>query len=256
VSHLVKNNPEEDKIIEIRDLRARDVRDENGNELYKMMFENYTIKQWDKKPSELEPSVLQRIPVRTNYDDRYFNDKYEGLPKDGYTSLVRNILNHKNISISLSTVYEHSMKSNYDKIFFTGKIDTYFSDKFGKLEYRSLRFDYETIKVEDYQPVSVVNYPESQYPFTRIIDYKKFYNIKSNKSIIAKEYSQSTGEEYYPIPNNRNRELYSLYQKEAEVLEKDGIYFVGRLANYKYFNMDAAIDNAMSVYQNSEKENI
>ncbi len=221
-----------------------------GNVLYEKMFKYYTKKQWDKYPSELDPSVMERIPVRVNTDDRYFNDTYEGLPKDGYTALAKNMVEHPNIIIKLSTAYDNSFKG-YDKVYFTGKIDTYFNNKFGKLEYRSLVFKYETVDVKDYQPTSVVNYPSLDYGYTRIIDYKKFYPIQSDKSIIAKEYSTDKGEEYYPVPNKANKDLYIKYQEEAERLEKDGIYFVGRLANYKYLNMDQAISNAIAVYKNT-----
>ena len=219
-----------------------------GKDLYKLMFENYTKKQWDLDPSELEPSVLERIPVRENYNDRYFSDKYEALPENGYTQFVQNILNHQNIEVKLKEEY-NSKKHKADRLIFTGKIDTYFSDKFGKLEYRSLNFKYITYEIEDYQPAAVINYPSLEYPYTRKIDYKKFYNIKSKYSVIAEEFSTNTGEEYYPIPTAKNREIYALYQQEAKKLENENIYFVGRLAEYKYFNMDEAIFSALQLYE-------
>jgi UDP-galactopyranose mutase len=218
-----------------------------GKNLYELMFENYTRKQWDMDPSELEPSVLERIPVRENFDDRYFSDKYEAMPTNGYTELVRRMLDHPNIEVRLNEAYDRNLHTA-DRLFFTGKIDTYFSDRFGKLEYRSLIFDYKVHNVKDYQPVAVVNYPSLEYPFTRKIDYKKFYGIKSNYSIVATEYSISTGEEYYPVPTKKNRDIYSKYQHEAKKLESKNIYFVGRLAEYKYFNMDQAILSALQLY--------
>ena len=224
-----------------------------GQELYKLMFENYTIKQWDLNPSELEPSVLERIPVRDTFNDRYFSDKYEALPSNGYTEFVKNILDHKNITVKLNTEYNNSIhKSN--KLFFTGKIDSYFADKFGKLEYRSLNFNYKTYDIEDYQPAAVVNYPSLEYPYTRKIDYKKFYNTKSKYSIIAEEFSSSVGEEYYPVPTKKNRDIYSKYQAEAKKLESNNIYFVGRLAEYKYFNMDQAILSALELFDKIYKK--
>lgn len=218
-----------------------------GLDLYELMFENYTKKQWDIYPEDLEPSVLERIPVRYDFYDRYFSDKYEGLPENGYTNFVKNILDHKNIKVELKTEYNDSF-TGYNKIFFTGKIDSYFQDKFGKLEYRSLDFSYETIKVKDYQPAAVVNYPSLDYPYTRVIDYKKFYPVSTDYSIIAKEYSSNTGEEYYPVPTPKNREIYALYQKEAQKLEDKGIFFVGRLAEYKYYNMDQAIASSIELF--------
>lgn len=218
-----------------------------GPDLYKLMFENYTFKQWALKPEQLEPSVLQRIPVRTNFNDRYFNDKYEALPKNGYTEFVNNLLDHKNIKIYLNKYYRpNEIKS--DRVFFTGKIDGYFKEQYGKLEYRSLKFQYEKLEIENYQPRPVINYPELKYNYTRIIDYKQFYNIKSKYSIIAKEYSTDQGEEYYPVPTKTNRDLYKKYQKLAKDLENDNIFFVGRLAEYKYYNMDQAIKSALSLY--------
>lgn len=219
-----------------------------GDKLYKLMFENYTQKQWDLTPAELEPSVLERIPVRTNKNGRYFNDKYEALPVGGYTNFINTLLAHSKISVMLNTPYEEGMKQNYDVIIFTGKIDNYFKDKYGTLEYRSLYFEYEILKTEDYQPTAVVNYPALEYPYTRKIDYKKFYNTQSEYSLIAREYSTDQGESYYPVPTPSNRAKYKLYQQEALELEKDGIYFVGRLAEYKYFNMDQAIKSALELY--------
>jgi UDP-galactopyranose mutase len=220
-----------------------------GKTLYKLMFENYTKKQWNLDPIELDASVLERIPVRENFNDKYFSDKYEALPKNGYTEFVKNILNHKNIEVRLNEEYKNkNHKSN--RLFFTGKIDSYFSDKYGKLEYRSLEFNYKTYKIKDYQPCAVVNYPSLKYAYTRKIDYKKFYKNESNYSIIAKEFSTNNGEAYYPIPTSKNKEIYLKYQKAAKELEKKNIYFIGRLAEYKYFNMDEAIYSALKLYNN------
>jgi UDP-galactopyranose mutase len=224
-----------------------------GKELYELMFKNYTKKQWDMWPAELEASVMDRIPVRTSFDNRYFSDKYQALPSKGYTEMFKSILSHPNITVKLHADY-FAMKDQigtYEKMFFTGPIDSFFQNKYEALQYRSLRFEFETHDKEYYQQNSVVNYPNDN-PYTRIVEYKYFGNQKSKKTTISKEYSTWEGEPYYPVPSVRNRELYKKYQGEAEKLEKKGIYFVGRLANYKYFNMDQAFKNALDLFHQLE----
>jgi UDP-galactopyranose mutase len=224
-----------------------------GPVLYKKIFKNYTKKQWDKYPKELDPSVLERIPVRTNFDDRYFSDKYQALPEGGYTQMFEKILTHPNITVRLNTDYfavRHKLK-NYEKLFYTGPIDQFFNFKYSigeRLEYRSLRFEFETLDKEFYQQNSVINYP-NEHEYTRIVEYKHFTKQKHPKTTISREYSTAEGEPYYPVPNPRNNEIYSRYQRAAEKLEKDGVYFVGRLANYKYFNMDQAFKNAIDLFK-------
>lgn len=228
------------------------VLDKVGPELYEKMFRPYTKKQWDKYPEELDASVLNRIPVRTNFDDRYFSDKYQALPKGGYTKLFSSILAHPNIHVELNTDY-FDVKDEvhgYEKLFYTGPIDRFFEFKYSiedKLEYRSINFVSETIDQEFFQENSVVNYPGMEVDFTRIIEYKHFGNQKSDKTTVVKEYTVDTGEPYYPVPNEKNRRIYNRYKEEAEKL-KD-IYFVGRLANYKYFNMDQAFKNALDLFK-------
>lgn len=217
--------------------------------VYEKMFKNYTKKQWDKYPSELEASVMDRIPVRYDHNDRYFGDKYEGIPKYGYTALVKNMLNHDNIQVILGRDYHHMKLVEPKMLFYTGKIDTYFGDKFGKLEYRSLEFEHETLRKESFQDYAVINYPEEKYPYTRIIEHKKFYGQKIPVTTITKEYSIDGGEPYYPVPTQANRDLYAKYQAEAEKLESQGIFFVGRLASYKYFNMNQAVRAALDLYE-------
>lgn len=220
-----------------------------GGQLYELMFKNYTKKQWDMEPRELEPEVMARIPVRTDHNDRYFSDTYEGIPKEGYTEMVKKMLDHENIQVVCGIDYfgMQPVITPPGLTIFTGKIDQYFGDKHGKLEYRSLRFEHETLDIDSFQPAAVVNYPEEQYPFTRIIEHKKFYNQKSLKTSITREYSIAGGEPYYPIPNKRNRDIFNKYQKEARRAKK--VVFAGRLANYKYFNMDQAIKNALEIYE-------
>lgn len=228
-----------------------------GPVLYEKMFKHYTKKQWDKYPDELDASVLNRIPVRHNYDDRYFSDKYQALPVGGYTKLFENILDHPNIEVLLNTDY-FDVKDDYtgyEKLFYTGPIDRFFDFKHSlmeKLEYRSINFVSETRDEEFFQENSVVNYPGMDVAYTRIVEYKHFGNQKSDKTTIVKEYTVDEGEPYYPVPNPRNQKIYDRYKEEAGKL-KD-VYFVGRLANYKYFNMDQAFKNALDLFETLEKK--
>ncbi|HEX8561701.1 MAG TPA: UDP-galactopyranose mutase [Flavobacterium sp.] len=227
-----------------------------GNELYEKMFRHYTKKQWDKYPEELHASVLERIPVRTNFDDRYFSDKYQALPKGGYTQLFENLLDHPNITIQLNTDFFDIKDTitGFDKLFYTGPVDRYFEFKHSlveKLEYRSINFVSETVDAEFFQENSVVNYPGTEVDFTRIVEYKHFGNQQSDKTTIVREYTVDEGEPYYPVPNSRNQEIYEKYKAEADTLTD--VYFVGRLANYKYFNMDQAFKNAIDLFYELEK---
>ena len=213
-----------------------------GHELYEKIFKGYTFKQWDKFPNELAPSVLERIPVRSNWDPYYFSDKYQALPKKGYTEMVASMLDHPNITIHLETEYSKEMNSQYTSVFYTGPIDTYFSEAgYDKLEYRSIRFEEETLEMDIFDPRgSVINYPSLEEPYTRIIEYKHFLNQNvPGKTTIVKEYSTAEGDPYYPVPTEHNQALYKKYQELS--LKENNVFFVGRLANYKYYNMDAAI---------------
>lgn len=225
-----------------------------GRILYEKMFKNYTKKQWDKYPSELDASVLNRIPVRYDFDDRYFTDKYQFLPEGGYTHLFENLLDHPNIRTALNTDYFDVIREigTPEKTFYTGPIDRFFDFKYNtrrKLEYRSINFVFETHDREFYQENSVINYPNEE-AFTRIVEYKHFTKQMHPKTTISKEYTVDEGEPYYPIPNPENRAIYELYRKETETL--NDIHFVGRLANYKYFNMDEAIKNALDLFETLE----
>jgi len=222
-----------------------------GEKLYEKIFHNYTHKQWNKYPEELDASVLARIPIRDDFDDRYFNDKYQALPEKGYTNFVKNITNHENIRVLLNTDYFEFVKEvpvNCEVIF-TGPIDAYFADSgLEKLEYRSIDFQIEHLSDNLYQPNSVVNYPQKDVPYTRIVEYKHFLNQESNGTVIVKETTSDEGEPYYPVPNKKNMDLYEKYRELAE--KESRVHFVGRLANYKYFNMDAAILNALEFFDN------
>ena len=225
-----------------------------GSNLYEKLFRPYTFKQWNKYPHELDPEVLSRIPVRDNFDDRYFTDRYQALPKYGYTKFFENLINHKNIEVKLNTNFlEYKEYIPKDKIIiFTGPIDHYFNQtKYPKLEYRSINFIKEIYKnVNFYQPNSVVNYPDQNVHFTRIIEYKHFLNQKSDHTTIVKEITTDEGEPYYPVPNKDNQKLYEQYKILADKEKQErNIHFIGRLANYKYFNMDQAISNALNYFK-------
>ena len=226
-----------------------------GEVLYDKMFKHYTKKQWDKYPAELHASVLERIPVRDNYDDRYFSDIHQALPKGGYTKMFKNILDHPNITVLLNTDYfeVEDQISGYEKLFYTGPIDRFFrfnKNLTEKLEYRSINFVREEIDQEYFQKNSVVNYPGKEVDFTRIVEYKHFGNQKSATTSIVKEFTVDEGEPYYPVPNEKNQTIYAQYKKEADQLLD--VHFVGRLANYKYFNMDQAFRNALDLFESLE----
>lgn len=221
-----------------------------GNLLYEKLFKNYTKKQWDKDASELDPEVLARIPVRTNFEDGYFSDVHQAQPKEGYTKMFEKILSHPNITVKLNTDYFDIKDTlgNFEKIFYTGPIDHFFDQNASEpLEYRSLRFVEETYDQEYFQSNSVINYP-NDHAYTRIVEYKHITGQKSPQTTIVKEYSSAEGEPYYPVPSPKNRAVFAHYKKQAAALEKEGIYFVGRLANYKYFNMDQAFKNALDLF--------
>jgi UDP-galactopyranose mutase len=225
-----------------------------GNILYDKIFKEYTYKQWNKYPEELDPSVLARIPIRNDFDPRYFDDKYQVLPEKGYTKFIENILDNQNIKVLLNTNYFDFIKNNannFETIIYTGPIDQFYENKgLEKLEYRSIEFIVEKYKnMNYYQQNSVVNYPEIKYPFTRIVEYKHFLNQKSDDTVIVKEITKDDGEPYYPIPNKKNLDLYEKYK--LFTYEEKNIHFLGRLANYKYFNMDQAILNALNYFNDN-----
>lgn len=229
-----------------------------GPVLYEKMFRHYTKKQWNKFPEELDASVLNRIPVRTNFDDRYFSDKYQALPRGGYSKMFEKIMDHPNISVILNTDYFElrDQIQKPEKLFYTGPIDRFFDFRFSlqdKLEYRSINFVTEVLDQEYYQENSVINYPGTEVEYTRIIEYKHFGNQISGKTSIVKEFTVDGGEPYYPVLNEKNRKIFEKYRREAQKLTD--VYFVGRLANYKYFNMDEAFKNALQLYDQLERKN-
>jgi UDP-galactopyranose mutase len=218
-----------------------------GRELYEKFFRGYTRKQWGLDPSQLDAMVTSRVPVRNNRDDRYFTDTYQAMPQRGYTRMFENMLDHPNIKILLNCDY-HEVKDEvaYDKLIFTGPVDEYFGYRYGKLPYRSLRFDFRTVNQEWVQPVAVVNYP-NEHLYTRVTEFKRLTGQEHpTKSTLVYEFPQAEGDPYYPVPRPENAELYKKYQTLAEATPD--VLFVGRLATYKYYNMDQVVGQALSVY--------
>ena len=223
--------------------------------VYEKIFLNYTTKQWGVSPKDVDGAVTARVPVYLSKDNRYFQDKYQGIPLEGYTKVVEKMLDHPNIEVVLNKDFAEFKKENSDlvknaRIFYTGSIDEFFDYKFGKLPYRNVNFKFETHNREFYQTHACINYPNN-YDFTRIHEYKHYLNDKSEKTVIAKEYSEffelGKNERYYPIASEENAKLYQKYLDEAKNL-KD-VYFFGRLGDYKYYNMDLAVARAIELFE-------
>lgn len=218
-----------------------------GRELYEKFFKGYTRKMWDLDPSELDASVTARVPTRTNRDDRYFTDTYQAMPLHGYTTMFQNMLSHGNIKIMLNTDYKEIIDIiPYKNLIFTGPVDEYFNYCYGKLPYRSLEFKFETIDAEVFQPTGTVNYPNEQL-YTRISDFKYITGQKHPKTTVVYEFPKAEGDPYYPVPRSENAELYKKYQQLAASMSNT--YFVGRLATYKYYNMDQVVAQALTMFK-------
>jgi UDP-galactopyranose mutase len=216
-----------------------------GRELYEKFFRGYTLKQWGLDPSELDASVTARIPVRTNRDDRYFTDRFQAMPAAGYTAMFRRMLAHPNITVRLGSDWRQlDGLVSYGEIVYTGPVDAFFEYRFGPLAYRSLEFEFETLSVEQAQPVGTVNYP-NDHAYTRQTEFKHLTGQVSARTTVVREYPTADGDPYYPIPRPENRELYGRYQQAADAV--GGVHFVGRLATYKYYNMDQVVAQALTV---------
>jgi UDP-galactopyranose mutase len=223
--------------------------------IYKNIFLNYTKKQWDLTPEELDPSVTSRVPILLSRDNRYFQDNYQVLPKDGYTKIFERQLAHPNVKIFLNTTFKDIKDEiKYKYLIYTGAIDEFFDYQFGKLPYRSLRFDFQRLETQNYQPVAVVNYPNNN-EYTRITEFKKFMNYAARNPLttIAIEYpepfEETKNERYYPIPQNQNIELYNKYFELTKEINNN-IFLVGRLAEYKYYNMNEVVASALMLFEN------
>ncbi len=218
-----------------------------GRDLYDKFFKNYTIKQWGLDPKELDASVTARIPIRFNRDPRYFDSYYQVMPRYGYHKLFENMFDHPNIVVKLGVdFFEHKEAFEYETLIYTGCIDEFFEYKYGKLSYRSLRFEFETLEQEYYQQYPQINYP-NEYNFTRIVEIKHATGQRIGRTTIVREYSQDCGEPFYPIPKKDNLVLYEKYKEETKKYES--IIFIGRLAQYRYLNMDQIVKNALRLFQ-------
>ncbi|NJC04526.1 UDP-galactopyranose mutase [Sphingomonas kaistensis] len=223
-----------------------------GRELYELFFQGYTRKQWGLDPSELDKLVTARIPTRTNTDDRYFTDKHQIMPLEGYTRMFERMLDHPLIDKSLGTDFR-DVRNEIDAahIIYTGPIDEYFDWRFGKLPYRSLRFVHSTIDKEWFQEVGTVNYPSTDIPYTRISEYKHLTGQQHPRTSITLEYPSAEGDPYYPIPRPENQALFKRYEALAD--STPGVTFVGRLATYRYYNMDQIVGQALATFRRMDE---
>ena len=217
-----------------------------GRELYTKFFRNYTRKQWGLDPSELDAAVTARVPTRTNRDDRYFGDTFQSMPAHGYTRLFERMLAHPNIKVLLNADYREIVDViPHGEVIYTGPVDEYFDFRYGKLPYRSLEFRHETLDEAWHQPAPVVNYP-NEHEYTRVTEFKYLTGQQHPKTSIVYEYPRAEGDPYYPIPRPENAALYKRYKALAD--ETPGVWFVGRLATYKYYNMDQVVAQALATY--------
>jgi len=226
-----------------------------GRELYELFFQGYTRKQWGLDPSELDKSVTARIPTRTNTDDRYFTDTFQAMPKHGYTAMFEKMLDHPLIEVRTGVDFR-DFKDRWqeiaDHLVYTGPIDEYFDHRFGKLPYRSLKFDHQTLEQERFQETGTVNYPAPDVPYTRISEYKHLTGQDHPRTTITYEYPSAEGDPYYPIPRPENQELFKKYEALADAT--DDVTFVGRLATYRYYNMDQIVGQALATFRRMDEK--
>lgn len=225
-----------------------------GKDLYEAFFKGYTIKQWGVIPSKLPASILKRLPVRFNYDDNYFNHKYQGMPKEGYTPIIEGLLSHNNIQINLNTSFNAEQKKEFDHVFYTGPIDAWFNYEEGRLGYRTLDFVREEHE-GDYQGCAVMNYGDLNVPYTRISEHKYFAPWETHEqTVIFKEYSRECTENdipYYPIRLVNEKTMLNVYIDRARA--QSNVSFLGRLGTYRYLDMDATIAEALDASQKTLK---
>jgi UDP-galactopyranose mutase len=226
-----------------------------GQELYELFFRGYTRKQWGLDPSELDKQVTSRIPTRTNTDDRYFSDTFQAMPLEGYTKMFQRMVDHPLIDVRTGVDFAELRPHAHEiaeHIIYTGPIDEYFDFRFGKLPYRSLKFDHQTLDEEWHQPVAVVNYPDEKVPYTRISEYKHLTGQEAPVTTITYEYPSAEGDPYYPIPRPENQELFKKYEALADAT--DNVTFVGRLATYRYYNMDQIVGQALATFRRIDEK--
>ena len=218
-----------------------------GRDLYEAFFRGYTRKQWGVDPSELDKSVTARIPTRTNDDDRYFNDQFQAMPRHGFTRMFENMLDHPRITLMLGTDFsELGNTIGWDHLIYTGPVDEYFGFRYGPLPYRSLRFEHKNLDQPLHQPVAVVNYPSPDVPYTRVTEFKHLTGQTHLKTSLCYEFPTAEGDPYYPVPRPENAALYARYQALADATS--GVTFVGRLATYRYYNMDQVVGQALATF--------
>jgi UDP-galactopyranose mutase len=218
-----------------------------GRDLYEKFFSGYTLKQWGLSASQLDKSVTARVPVRTSTDDRYFSDTYQMMPAGGYTRMFERMLRHKNIKVMLQTQLRDILDViPFRRMVYTGPIDEFFDYRFGKLPYRSLRFEHVTLPKEWHQPLAVVNYPQDE-PYTRVTEYKHLTGQSHAQTSLTFEYPADSGDPYYPVPRPENQERYKLYEQLANATPD--VEFIGRLATYRYYNMDQVVGQALASFK-------
>jgi UDP-galactopyranose mutase len=222
-----------------------------GRDLYEKFFRGYTRKQWGVDPSELDKSVTARVPVRTNQDDRYFGDTFQYMPAQGYTRMFERMLDHPKITVCVDTDYREVPRDSYRRLIFTGPIDEFFDYRYGALPYRSLRFRHLTVDKEWHQPVAVVNYPQT-HDYTRVTEYKHLTGQRHPKTSLTYEFPSDQGDPYYPVPRAENAELYKKYEQLA--LAAHDVWFAGRLATYRYYNMDQVVGQALSIFARIDRK--
>ena len=215
-----------------------------GRELYELFFRGYTRKQWGLDPSQLDASVAARIPIRSDDEDRYFTDAFQAMPRDGYTRLFERLLESPRIDVRLSTDFAAVRdRVDHELLVYTGPVDDYFGHRFGRLPYRSLHFEFEQLDVPRFQPVATINEPDEAVPYTRTTEFRHLTGQRLARTTIVREYPRAAGEPYYPIPRPENARLYARYQALAE--REPNVHFVGRLATYRYYNMDQVVAQAL-----------
>ena len=242
-SFLLARAEKKDQIVTSEDVVLNKV----GRDLYEKFFKGYTKKQWDLDPSELDASVAARIPTRSNRDNRYFTDTYQGMPLHGYSRLFERMLDHPNIKVMLNTDYkEIEDMIPYENMIYTGPIDYYFDYCYGRLPYRSIEFVFETHEMEKFQATGTINFP-NEHPYTRVTEFKYLTGQQHQKTTVVYEYPTAEGDPYYPVPRPENADLYKKYQLLTK--EVKNVFFTGRLATYKYYNMDQVVAQSLTLFK-------